>query len=161
MYKWAFVWVHSYLHEITYNYAYIYVHIYVHVYIYIYILTVYMFGCTRMSACVMSIPDYGSAVMHSFCIYVCVFVFVFVCVCLFLLCFCHSSQSEERKAKESKWKQGDGMGKICVLYCTTRYVSCNVTVQTTEEVLNKPLQIDELGVRSVTDLYGLIIVIIF
>ena len=74
---------------------------------YIYALTVYMFGFMCMSACVMSIPDYGSAVMHNFCVYVCVF--VFVCVCLFPLCFCHSSQSEERKGKQIKAKEKKGM----------------------------------------------------
>ena len=89
---------------------------------YIYALTVYMFGCMCMSACVMSIPDYGSAVMHNFC--VCVCVFVFVCVCLFPLCFCHSSQSEERKGKESKGKEKDGMrSSVFYIVCTTRCLS--------------------------------------
>ena len=96
----------------------------------------FMFGCMCMNACVMSIPDYGSAVMHNFCVYVCVF--VFVCVCLFPLCFCHSSQSEERKRKESKGKERDGMRSsvFSILYVLLGTCLCNVLVQIMKEVFN-------------------------
>merc|ERR1712139_122154 len=87
-----------------------------------------------MNACVMSIPDYGSAVMHSFCVFVCVF--VFVCVCLFLLCFCHSFQSEERKRKgKGKEKDGKGSSVFSVLYVLLDTCLCKVLVQIMKEDL--------------------------
>ena len=93
-----------------------------------------MYVC--MYVCVMSIPDYGSAVMHNFCVYVCVF--FFVCVCLFPLCFCHSPQSEERKGKESKGKERDGMRSsvFSILYVLLGTCLCNVLVQIMKEVFN-------------------------
>ena len=113
MYTWHYVWVHVCIRDIMYEYIHICMITYIHAYLCICIcMHVCMFGC--MNACVMSIPDYASAVMHSFC------VCVFVCVCLFLLCFCHSSQSEWRKGKE--WKGKESKGMEWELLCSVLYI---------------------------------------
>ena len=114
--------MYEYIHIciITYNHAYVHVHVQIHVFVCMY---VFMFGC--MNACVMSIPDYGSTVMHNFCA---LSLSLFVSACFL---FASAILLKVSKGKQSKGKERDGMRSsvFSMLYVLLGTCLCNVLVQ--------------------------------
>ena len=90
----------------------------------------FMFGC--MNACVMSIPDYGSTVMHNFCA---LSLSLFVSACFL---FASAILLKVSKGKQSKGKERDGMRSsvFSILYALLGTCLCNVLVQIMKEVFN-------------------------
>ena len=90
----------------------------------------FMFGC--MNACVMSIPDYGSTVMHNFCA---LSLSLFVSACFL---FASAILLKVSKGKQSKGKERDGMRSsvFSMLYVLLGTCLCNVLVQIMKEVFN-------------------------